>query len=226
MTPKGTWLGHILPFVEQQNVFNSGLGAQTAGQVYLWAIFGNVVKVYLCPSDFTYFTAAPSQYVGYDYQGTYMASCNYLGNAPVFGLTTSTGSNVLKSIQTAMPDGTSLTVLSGECYRNPIGGTPPAASGTTFSPTWGGTYTIPPWVIPLFNVPTWPQPQLNSGSICFQLAPTAQAVNYSTLSTPHPGGMVTLLGDGSVRIVFGGISSTTWIAACTPNDGAVLGTDW
>ena len=37
---------------------------------------------------------------------------------------------------------------------------------------------------------------------------------------------VTLLGDGSVRVVFGGISSTTWIAACTPNDGVVLGSDW
>ena len=38
---------------------------------------------------------------------------------------------------------------------------------------------------------------MNNGSICFQAAPSAQAVNYQTLSTPHPGGMVTLLGDGS-----------------------------
>jgi len=226
MIPKGTWLGHILPFMEQQNVFNSGLGLQTAGQVYLWGIFGNVVKTYLCPSDPSYFSAAPNQYVGYDYGGTYMACCNYIGNAPAFGLFTAAGTNSLKSLVTAMPDGTTNTVLAGECYRNPIGGSPPAASGGTYSPTWGGTYTIPPWVIPLFNVPSWPQPQTNSGSICFQVAPTPQNVNASTLSTPHPGGMVTLLGDGSVRLVLGGISSTTWIAACNPIDGAVLGADW
>jgi prepilin-type N-terminal cleavage/methylation domain-containing protein len=236
MQPKGTWLGHILPYIEQQTIYNSGLGAVTAGQVSLWNIDQNPIKTYFCPSDFTYFTSAPNTFVGYNYPGNgtypagYIALCNYIGNAPVFGLASSGGYpygvESPQSITSAMPDGTSNTVMAGECYRNPLGGNPPAATATSYSPHWGGTVDYSPWIIPLFNTPGWIGPAVNNGSICFQLAPTAQAVNYFTLSTPHPGGMVTLLGDGSVRIVFGGISSTTWIAACNPNDGVVLGSDW
>jgi prepilin-type N-terminal cleavage/methylation domain-containing protein len=236
MAPKGTWLGHLLPFVEQQTVYNAGLGAQVSGEVSLWNIDQNIIKTYLCPSDFSYFTSAPNLAFSYNYPGSsygpagYLAACNYIGNAPVFGLSAfgggQYGNQVLKSLQTSMPDGTTNTVMAGEAYRNPLGGTPPATAATTWSPCWGGTIDYSPWIQPLFNTPGWAGPAVNNGSICFQIAPTAQAVNYQTLSTPHPGGMVTLLGDGSVRLVFGGISSTTWIAACTVNDGAVLGTDW
>jgi hypothetical protein len=35
-----------------------------------------------------------------------------------------------------------------------------------------------------------------------------------------------VLGDASVRSVSGGISSTTWAAALTPNRGEQLGVDW
>ena len=46
---------------------------------------------------------------------------------------------------------------------------------------------------------------------------------------PHAlgaGGMFVLLGDGSVRSVNNGMSDATFLAACVPNDGAVLGADW
>jgi hypothetical protein len=34
------------------------------------------------------------------------------------------------------------------------------------------------------------------------------------------------LGDGSVRSVSIGVSVRTWLAACIPDDGTPLGSDW
>jgi hypothetical protein len=110
--------------------------------------------------------------------------------------------------------------MIGECYRNPMSG---ATSAGTFSPHWAGTQDVHPWIVPIFNVPGWAQPQMGSG---FQVAPSPTTVNWNTISTPHTGAMQVALGDGSVRPIFGGISSTTWIAACTVNDGTPLGQDW
>jgi hypothetical protein len=44
--------------------------------------------------------------------------------------------------------------------------------------------------------------------------------------SPHTGGIQVGLGDGSVRFVSQGVSSTTWWFAITPNRGDVLGADW
>ena len=38
--------------------------------------------------------------------------------------------------------------------------------------------------------------------------------------------MIAGLGDGSVRTVSSGVTKATWVAACTPDDGTVLGSDW
>ncbi len=45
-------------------------------------------------------------------------------------------------------------------------------------------------------------------------------------TSPHTGGINVGMGDGSVRFVAQGISGTTWLAACTPNYGDLLGADW
>jgi prepilin-type N-terminal cleavage/methylation domain-containing protein len=44
--------------------------------------------------------------------------------------------------------------------------------------------------------------------------------------TPHPAGMLILLGDGSVRGLTPKISGATWWAACTPATKDLMGTDW
>ena len=44
--------------------------------------------------------------------------------------------------------------------------------------------------------------------------------------SPHTGGINVGMGDGSVRLLAQGVSSSTWFAACTPNSGEVLGSDW
>jgi prepilin-type N-terminal cleavage/methylation domain-containing protein len=44
--------------------------------------------------------------------------------------------------------------------------------------------------------------------------------------SPHPGGMVTGMADGSVRLVNGSVSNATWLAVLLPDDGATPGAEW
>jgi hypothetical protein len=62
----------------------------------------------------------------------------------------------------------------------------------------------------------------------FQLKPSPfnTACEYRLPSTPHTGGILVSMGDGSSRSVSQGVSGTTWYAACTPAGGEVLGSDW
>jgi prepilin-type N-terminal cleavage/methylation domain-containing protein len=53
----------------------------------------------------------------------------------------------------------------------------------------------------------------------------ADCVNWQAQSI-HPGGMQVALLDGSVRTVNDGVSPGTWSSAMLPNDGTVLGGDW
>ena len=48
----------------------------------------------------------------------------------------------------------------------------------------------------------------------------------SRLQSWHTKAVVTTMGDGSVRVVSGDISQTTWYAAIMPADGNPLGADW
>src|SRR5262249_51449674 len=45
-------------------------------------------------------------------------------------------------------------------------------------------------------------------------------------SSSHTAGIAVGMGDGSVRFVAQGVSTTTWWYALTPNYGDVLGPDW
>jgi prepilin-type N-terminal cleavage/methylation domain-containing protein len=60
----------------------------------------------------------------------------------------------------------------------------------------------------------------------FQVAPPVNNCNPTIAQTPHPGGMLAGLADGSVRILAGGMSQTTYWAAVTPAGGEILGNDW
>ena len=59
----------------------------------------------------------------------------------------------------------------------------------------------------------------------FQVAPRIAACNPGLPQTPHPGGMLVALMDGSVRQLSPGISPATFWGAVTPDGGEVLA-DW
>jgi prepilin-type N-terminal cleavage/methylation domain-containing protein len=73
------------------------------------------------------------------------------------------------------------------------------------------------------------QPPISVGSspgVTFQVAPRVEDCRQSIPQTPHRGGMLTAMGDGSVRILSQGIAPTTFWGAVTPAGGEVPGNDW
>ena len=83
----------------------------------------NVVKTFICPSDPTQPGNTWSNY----------GSCNYAGNAMVFGAGPGTWQTDITAgtVVTSMPDGTSNTVMFAERYKE----CRPSSGGHT-EPTW------------------------------------------------------------------------------------------
>jgi prepilin-type N-terminal cleavage/methylation domain-containing protein/prepilin-type processing-associated H-X9-DG protein len=65
-----------------------------------------------------------------------------------------------------------------------------------------------------------------SNTLMFQDHPLPQACDNWRAQSGHTGGMNVCLADGSVRHVSASISQTTWTNALLPQDGQVLGSDW
>lgn len=220
----GTLHFNILPYIEMASVFNTATDATTYWNITMLTI----IKTYICASD----PSAPTNRVGIQVVGnqssTGWAACNYAGNVMVFE------PNQVGTLVTAMPDGTSNTVMFAERYKDCIFSW--AGGGTFCAWAWDGSLGIPS-SIPAFGIPNDPNsalwgydwiigPRFSYGNVGFQVAPQLSQCNPYVTQGAHIGGMVVGLGDGSTRIVAEGMSVTTWVNACTPNDGNTLGSDW
>jgi len=104
----GTLFFHILPYIEQQNIYQ-----KAEGDVNKNATYGIVIPVYLNHKD----TSAPP---GNRYKG-WLATTSYAANWMVFGHTP----GGTASIPATFPDGTSNTIVFAERYQicngNPCG---------------------------------------------------------------------------------------------------------
>jgi prepilin-type N-terminal cleavage/methylation domain-containing protein len=229
----------LLPFIEQENLYKSTRITYGAGGYYNWGsgnpvAYNVVLKVYLNPSD-------PSLQ-GNTYQG--IAHGGYAFNVQVFSLcrpdgrlinwgtaTPNGGFDPVASIPRTFSDGTSNTIVATEKYARCGLGRSPA---NDWNGTWWnyGWITDPTWYLgsPAFACDYFgTYPNGIGAASKFQdkpmpiSHPTCDPVRAQSMSA---GGILTLLGDGSVRIVNSGVSGTTWWAACTPSGGETLGGDW
>jgi prepilin-type N-terminal cleavage/methylation domain-containing protein len=232
----GGFLYHLLPYMEQNNLYNAtacwnaagqttqGFGIEDGGGLppgrgYNPALISQPVKSYLCPAD-------PTANGGIGYGG-WAAVGSYAPNGGLFPADWVGYSRFPASVT----DGTSNTIFVTETYA---GGTfpgdaslwwwdyndfetPPSANsdcggqllyGPTFTPLWA-----PPAIYCANN--TVPFAWGGNASVC-----TCRAV------TPHTSGINAGMGDGSVKFISQGISQATWFYACTPSSGEVLGSDW
>jgi prepilin-type N-terminal cleavage/methylation domain-containing protein len=212
----------MLPFVEQDPLFRAA-NRDVNTVVNGTPVYGTPIPIYLCPSD-------PAGGNGMspttnDGAGDWAAT-NYVANYLVFGDPATGSMEGSPRIPNSFADGTSNVICFAERYRACGTGGDLNGSGT-LGALWADSNTY--WR-PTFCVNTQVQIPGSAGySPCamFQQQP-AFLTNCDTTraQTPHSGGMVVALGDGSVRIVNAGISQPTWERACDPRDGQPLGSDW
>ncbi len=235
----GSIMFHILPFIEQQNLYNlPGAYSATGGPGGDWGPVSNrPVKTYACPSD----PSLPSNLI----TSPGWAGSSYAANTQVFATVQNavdtggqSGAPWIQGsarIPATFTDGTSNTIIWTEKYAQCSNST-----GNLWAHPWGSTN--PAWGIWRSSVfdsqmgtglqgigyPGGPGGSDPNGVSMFQIMPTpwnTACIPYLA-STGHTGGILAGLGDGSVRIVPQGISQATWWFAATPQGGEQLLSDW
>jgi prepilin-type N-terminal cleavage/methylation domain-containing protein/prepilin-type processing-associated H-X9-DG protein len=226
----GGLMYHILPFIEQQNLYNAtkclvgpaydvehGVMPQAAG-----GTMQGVVPIYVCPSD-------PTGNGGMGYGG-WASVGSYVYNGMLFPYDWSGYSRFPATIT----DGVSNTVFYTETYA--LGSGVPNSGDQTLwwwdyngyqTPynQWGDCGSLN-YVGP--NYPILWQPSLdycNNNLTVWSWGGNPSVCMCRAIS-PHTGGINAAMGDGSVRFVAQGVSITTWLAITTPNAGDVPGSDW
>jgi prepilin-type N-terminal cleavage/methylation domain-containing protein len=193
----------------------------TQGVLAYWGPFASTpIKIFTSPSD-------PSLY---SQRYTYVS---YLLNDAVFG----------KNLKIQnITDGSSNTMLIDEGYSNCYSYNYSYTNGgyvynyTSRYGTYNGAYdysflysynySFPGYSYQFTeSVSSTPKFNVVAGKT-FQARPTPSQCDGSIPQGLSSGGIQVLLGDGSVKSVSAGISTSTWAAAITPQGGEVLGSDW
>jgi prepilin-type N-terminal cleavage/methylation domain-containing protein len=213
----GTTAFHLLPYLEEDNLYQ--VSCQDGWYFALHNdVYAQRVKAFLCPSD-------PSNGNGVvtDNQGTAWGACSYAGNVQVFCqvdkngvLTNPEGKPQLTA--SFQPRGTSNTILIAEKYARCTNKTFP--EGGSLWAYWLTNSAIEP-LSPAFEA-AWTNYSFGPSSK-FQTRPTPYRGNCDPVlaSTPHPGGMVVGMGDGSVRVLPPDVSGQVWWALCNPKSEEV-----
>jgi prepilin-type N-terminal cleavage/methylation domain-containing protein len=245
----GTYFFHLLPYLEQDNLYNSSLGRAPflppVGPTTLHYpgnnnVYRQPVPTFLCPSD-------PSVEAGgvVTVNGVSFGASSYAPNGMVIGINDlsrnpPTGNPQGRMRLTDIGDGTSNTILHAEKYArcsNTYMATPFRDGGTAWAYC---TAPFFPWQPPPMQPPQKLfQPGFAISALVargapnaigpgskFQVRPGEGNCDPTRASTPHAGGIQVGLADGSVRTLAPSISGETWWAAVTPAGGEVLGSDW
>lgn len=234
----GTPFYFLLPYIEQQTMWNDVIAEISAGGSnfydpwYTGYGYQMPMKVLDCPSD-------PSYVGGQILQVPFppCGSSSYACNAQVFGqnqLQTPPYGYAVVNLQATnripanQPDGTSTTIFFTEKYAQcgPLGGSTWSNDGTVSQyMAWYNPPGAPfgPWYL---NADSWSPIVGYFYPSYFQSVPTQATCNYQVPQSGHTGGIMVGMGDGSAKLVARGISATTWWLALVPNDGVPLSVDW
>jgi len=231
----GSWVVHILPYMEQQNLKQLvDNNTATSGQYYAITYNQSPPKPFINPTD-------PSQNSGaYNDSGWGVyAVTGYVANYEAMGGYVNATSFRLNRFQTilGMTDGTSNTIMyttrTAVCERGPSGYRASYSSPLYNIAPYANASSWFEWM-PVINY--WRNGASNEGYVTgaatkFQVNPTwsgrtTATCDFRLATQMGSGGLLVGLGDGSVRIVSSGISGNTWWAAMTASGGEVLGGDW
>jgi prepilin-type N-terminal cleavage/methylation domain-containing protein len=199
-------LYHLLPYVEQEplyknSVWNSGNAGWNIKWMYNLQSY-TAPKVYTSPGDPTYRqgTTATSYMINYDAFGSY------------------TGQN--PSFPSSFSDGTSQTIMYAEGYGSVGWG---AGSTGGWVRNWydgsayfqGTSYGWSAGVVILPRTPPFQNHPMPVGSASYGMAQSFTSA-----------GLMVGMADGHAQMVNNAITSTTFMAACTPSSNDIIGPDW
>jgi prepilin-type N-terminal cleavage/methylation domain-containing protein len=220
-TAYGTVLFHLLPFIEEDNLYQQSL----YGRYHLAGannVLTHPVALFRCPSDPSYRQSG----VVVDAQGTPWGASSYAANAQAICLVRPNGVLInpqgMARIPFSFADGTSNTILFSEKYADCTNSSYP--QGGNYWAYWITGANIQP-CHPGFEV-SWTGYSIGPGSK-FQRQPSPFRGNCdpTLASTPHPTGIHTGMADGSVRYLSAAISPYTWWYLCTPSGGETISQD-
>jgi prepilin-type N-terminal cleavage/methylation domain-containing protein len=246
MTPSnfGTQFYFMLPFMEQQNVFN-----QTNGNSYTSQAF---IKTFVAPGD-------PSAPADGSTPNWGRGQTSYAANWHVFrgGWDEDWQKAGVTRYPAGIPDGTSNTIFFLERYVICNGGSSPGSweygytehiwgeDGQNSGPTaqyyngqqGGGPLWAPSFYVQQVPNNATPHPEVNlpnypwGYAVAPQIRPPVKPSNGQHCDPTNVQGFSTgviqvSLADGSVRGVTASVSATTWGRAIDPADGQPLGSDW
>jgi hypothetical protein len=243
----GTLHFYILPYLEQGNVFalaTAPYGSMTTG------VFDTNIPVFICPSDpsrgiVTWGNTTKAAFTNYS-DNLMVFDPNNMGSL-TNRLPDGTSNTVIvgERWQTCGLNSGSFTQSLWGQYPGGAGSALAIASlnpdwpqYSAFFGTWDAGYTGGR-ALPNFankggdtvrTSVTPPYTATNTaGWIGFQtmgMGLSGTNCNYMTLSSCHTNSIQVCMGDGSTRAVSNGVSVLTWLQACNPSDGSVLGSDW
>jgi prepilin-type N-terminal cleavage/methylation domain-containing protein len=233
----------LLPFIEQDGLYNSMSGSADAGgpglstwkqnpgphdygfQGGTWGV-APVVKTYVAPGDPT----VPSTgLLNNQSWGQPNGATSYAANAFAFGYQWYNGNNNYQDpagwqdnndnspsnsrIPDTFPDGVSNTILFAEQYGSCQG------VNHTYPDPGEGNHNGPAGTSPIVYT-----------DVLFQNEPTYSGPGPTCNATLYQafmaGGIQVLLADGSARSVSPEVTAGTWYNALHPDDGKTLGSDW
>jgi prepilin-type N-terminal cleavage/methylation domain-containing protein len=247
--PRATLHFFLLPYLDQGPLYASTFDTVNSAAVSPTPpTLPPLLAVFLCPSD----GSAPGNIAvnsaawlmsnrTQNYQAT-----NYVGNVTVFKAPNfpAPWGGQSGTLLTAMPDGSSNTVIFAEAYQY-AGSASGGLNRTLFMhpDQYSGFGMIDVagfgWDVVNCNGPY-------GGSGCPGAGTASGANGYTNIATgfsiappfsgpysvtapktqsPHSS-MTVGMGDATVRGCSSSVSTATWVQACTPNDGAVLNGDW
>jgi prepilin-type N-terminal cleavage/methylation domain-containing protein len=244
----GTLHFYILPFIEQASLYQQATtpyGSMTAG------VFDKNVPIYLCPSDpsrdqvKTSMSGTKAAFTNYS-ANLMVFDPNRMGSITT-NLPDGTSNTVImgERWQTCALNNGSFTQSLWAQYPGGAGTSTPIASLQPEWPQYSAEFGI--WDAGYTTGRALPNFANKDGDLArTSVAPPYTAANtagwfgfqtlgkglgsnncnYMTLSSCHPGVIEVGLGDGSTRAVGNAVSTLTWLQACHPSDGSILGSDW
>ncbi|VTS00024.1 DUF1559 family PulG-like putative transporter [Tuwongella immobilis] len=212
---------YILPYIEQNALADRTYTYGSEQLKIFWAIYtNNGVKTFVNPSD----PSNPANGLFNDSGWGNYGVTGYAANYVSLGHYLRSNNNRLRKLN-GISDGTSNTIFYAEkvavCQRSTFSG---ASAGGPYYNIWAYGRTAWPEWNPIFGY------QVTGPASKFQVNPVASGAAATCdprlASAPRSAGILVGLGDGSVRMLNSNVNPDTWWAACTPDGGEVLGSDW